>query len=110
MSDQLAEQDWYRKARVRILADVKTRAVYPPVERRFVAGEELEMVQWGHAGREIRDDWWTSHDIDGAQILHPGYVEVVEELEAVSPFPPRPEPAVGVAAVVVPLSDQEDES
>jgi len=53
--------------------------VSPRDERRFEPGQELEMVQWGRAGRAVdRGAWWTSTDIDGAFIIPAEHVTVLE--------------------------------
>lgn len=79
---RLAERDWSRRARVRIIKETTVGAVDPPVERTFKVGEELEMNQRGRAGEEIRrDNWWTSSDIDGAHIIDADCAEIVEILD-----------------------------
>lgn len=86
MTEQIAAREWFTRARVRILETIKTQSVDPWTTRDFYAGQELEMVQWGRAGRPVeRDTWWTSFDIDGAHIIKAGKVEVIEILEEVSP-------------------------
>ncbi len=84
--EQVATRDWHTRARVRVLETTVKHSVDPWVERKFHAGEEIEMVQWGRAGRPVRrDSWWTSFDIDAAFILEASNVEVVEVLDEVSP-------------------------
>ncbi len=85
MSEQRAEREWHTRAIVRILETV--HAGTPEGGRRtFRAGEELEMVQWGRAGRPVtRDAWWTSFDIDGAFIIKASKVEVIKYLDEVLP-------------------------
>ena len=86
MADELASQDWYRRAIVRVKERVTKRSVDPYQEHTFHVGEELEMVQWGCAGRPVRrDSWWTSFDIDGALIIEASKVEVVKILDEKSP-------------------------
>ncbi len=83
----VASRDWHTRARVRVLETTVKHSVDPWVERKFHAGEELEMVMWGRAGRPIRRDaWWTSFDIDGALIIEASKVEVVEILEEEQPL------------------------
>ncbi len=85
MSQQIANRDWHTRARVRIL---KERASYTPAHtvRTFRPGEELEMIQWGRAGREVdRSRWWTSYDLDGAHIIDADKVEVIEVIDEVAP-------------------------
>lgn len=78
---QVAERDWSTRARVRITALHEAGAPGAPHTRRFAPGEELEMVQWGRAGRDIdRDSWWTTTDIDAAFIVPAGHVEVLAVL------------------------------
>ena len=86
MTEPVASRDWHTRARVRIL---KTTHKHSPDNwsgHTFQAGEELEMVQWGRAGRPVtRDSWWTSYDIDGALILNTDEVEVIRIIEETSP-------------------------
>jgi hypothetical protein len=83
---QIATRDWYARARVRILETTVKHSVDPWITRTFQAGDELEMVQWGRAGRSVeRDAWWTSFDIDGAHIIEADKVEVVKVLAEVRP-------------------------
>ena len=85
MSEQ-ATHDWHRRAIVRIKETIKKRSVDPSRERTFPAGEEIEMVQWGRAGRPVdRSVWWTSYDIDGAFIIESDKVEIVSILEETQP-------------------------
>jgi len=87
-AQQIAAQDWYTRARVRILETIAKHSVDQWVTRTFRAGEELEMVQWGRAGRPVeRDAWWTSFDIDGAHIIEASKVEVIKVLAEVIPEP-----------------------
>ena len=83
MSEQ-ATRDWHRRAIVRI---IETRITHShDGEHTFHAGDELEMVQWGRAGRPVsRDAWWTSYDIDGAFIIESDKVEIVRIVEEVQP-------------------------
>lgn len=74
----VAERDWSTRARVRITAAYSAGAPYSD-GRDFAVGEELEMVQWGRAGRQVeRDAWWTSTNIDGAFIVPAEHVEVLD--------------------------------
>jgi hypothetical protein len=74
-----AEREWSTWARVRIRATYRAGSVSPWDERRFEPGQELEMVQWGRAGRAVdRSAWWTSTDIDGAFIIPAEHVDVLE--------------------------------
>ncbi len=85
--EQVATRDWHTRARVRITAETTSRSVNPWVERTFHQGEELEMLQWGRAGRPVRRDaWWTSFDIDGAYIIKAENVEVIEVLDEIAPL------------------------
>ena len=82
---QNAAQEWYTRARVRIKETVTKRA-RESWEHTFRAGTELEMVQWGRAGRKVdRSAWWTSFDIDEASIIEADKVEVIQILEEVPP-------------------------
>jgi hypothetical protein len=84
--EEIAERDWSTSARVRITKPYRAGAVSPWDERRFRAGEELEMNQRGRAGRPVeRDAWWTSFDIDGAFIVPAEHVEVLEVLRESAP-------------------------
>lgn len=82
---RIAQRDWHTRARVRITRDYSAAAVDPPACRDFTAGEEVTLIRWGHAGRWVNDDWWTSMDIDGAHIVPAGHVEVLEVIEEVPP-------------------------
>ncbi|MFJ6384733.1 hypothetical protein ACIQI7_32585 [Kitasatospora sp. NPDC092039] len=89
MAAQLAEQEWWTEARVRITAPYTAGAVDPDVTRRFEPGEELVMIQWGRARREVeRDSWWTCTDIDAAHIIPAEHVEVLEVLDEQLPVQP----------------------
>lgn len=85
MAEQ-AERDWHTRAIVRILET--TRCGNPEGGKcTFHAGQELEMIQWGCAGRPVdRDAWWDSYDIDGAFIIKADKVEVIRVIDEVSPF------------------------
>ena len=75
----VAEREWSTWARVRILATYRAGSVSPWDKRRFEPGQELEMVQWGRAGRPVdRAAWWTSTDIDGAFIIPAEHITVLE--------------------------------
>ncbi len=85
MSEQ-ATHDWHICAIVRVTKETRKGSVDPWRERTFHVGEELEMVQWGYAGRPVdRSRWWTSYDIDGAFILKAGEVEVIRIVEEDEP-------------------------
>lgn len=86
MAEQpIATQDWYTRAIVRILETTITRSF--DGEHTFTASEELEMVQWGRAGRTIdRSAWWTSYDIDGAFIIESDKTEIVRIIDEVAPI------------------------
>ena len=82
----VAEREWSTRARVRIRASYRAGSVSPREGCRFEPGQELEMVQWGRAGRPVdRSAWWTSTDIDGAFIVP---VEHVDVLEVIRDEPP----------------------
>jgi hypothetical protein len=84
--EPVASRDWHTRARVRILTETTSRSVDPYTVRTFHAGEELEMLQWGRAGRPVRrESWWTSFDIDGAHIIKAENVEVIEVIEETLP-------------------------
>lgn len=84
---RLAERSWFTEAKVRIVKGYRAGAVAPNTERRYLVGEEVQLIQWGRAGKEVdRDSWWTSMDIDGAYILPAEHVQVVEVLEDIPPF------------------------
>jgi len=77
--EEIAERDWSTWARVRITKPYRAGSVDPYGERMFRPGDELEMIQWGRAGRTVdRSAWWTSTDIDGAFIVLADHVEVLE--------------------------------
>ncbi len=87
MPEEQATRDWYTRALVRVKEMATKRSVDPYREYTFHAGEELEMVQWGRAGRPVRREaWWTSFDIDGALILEADKVEVVNILDEKLPY------------------------
>jgi hypothetical protein len=83
---QQAIRDWHTRAIVRVRETMVKHSVDSWEERTFRQGEELEMVQWGRAGRPVeRDGWWTSYDIDSAFLIGSDKVEVVKVLEEVPP-------------------------
>lgn len=85
MIEQIAARDWHTRARVRILETTKVGSPEGG-SCTFHAGQELEMIQFGNAGRPVdRSRWWDSYDIDGAYIIKASKVEVVKVLEEVSP-------------------------
>lgn len=86
MAEQIATQEWYTRALVRIR---EQRVCHSPEggEHTFYVGEEVYMVQWGRAGRPVdRSAWWTSFDIDGAFIIEADKVEVIKIIDEVSPL------------------------
>ncbi len=84
--EEQATHDWYRRALVRVKEMTTKRSVEPYREHTFRAGEVLEMVQWGRAGRPVkRDSWWTSFDIDGALIIEASKVEIVKIIDETLP-------------------------
>ncbi len=86
MAEPIARRDWHTRARVRITAEVMSRSVEPYTVHTFHPGDELEMFQWGRAGRSVdRSAWWTSYDIDGAHIIKAEHVEVITIIEETSP-------------------------
>jgi hypothetical protein len=87
MTEKTAVRDWQRWALVRIRKETTKRNHW--YTRTFSAGEEVEMVQWGRAGRPVDSAWWDCLDIDGAFILDPSEVEVLSERGGVSPFDDR---------------------
>jgi hypothetical protein len=75
----LALHDWSHTARVRIThQQFSTNALQD--RRVFAAGEELVMLQWGRAGQERDDMWWTSRNADDAQCVTSDCVEVLETI------------------------------
>src|SRR5215472_15090963 len=89
-STATAARDWSVEALVRIVADHGSASVGPMLARRFLAGEELVMVQWGVASRAVeRDAWWTSFDIDEAFIVPAAKVEVLRFVHAACPHCPH---------------------
>ncbi len=87
MSEQIATRDWHTHAIVRIIVTTSKGSVDPWRTRTFNAGDELEMLQWGNAGRPVdRSRWWTDYDIDGAFILKADEVEVIRIIEEVTPI------------------------
>lgn len=89
----VAQRDWHTRARVRILEDTVSQSIDPAGVRYFHAGEECELIQWGHKGRFVlRDTWWDSLDIDGAHIVDASKVEVVAILDEVTPLYGENEP------------------
>jgi hypothetical protein len=99
-----AERDWSTRARVRIITPVGAANVDPRGSRSFTPGEELEMIQWGRAGRSVdRSAWWTSTDIDGAFIIGAEHVEVLEIIKEKAPtFAGAALPAAEVTAMLGP--------
>jgi hypothetical protein len=86
MADEQATRDWYTRAQVRVKA-MTTKRAPESGEHTFSAGQEIEMLQWGRAGREVdRSVWWTSFDIDGAFILDASEVDVVKILDETLPY------------------------
>ena len=84
MAEQAA-RDWHTRAIVRVKETTRTGSPEGG-QHTFHAGEELEMLQWGRAGRTVdRDAWWTSFDIDGAFIIKSDKVEVVRIIEEEKP-------------------------
>lgn len=85
-SQAVAQRDWHTWARVRILADTEVGSIDPWETRRYYAGQEVTMLQWGRKGRPVRrDSWWSNDDIDAAFILDASQVEVIEILEEMLP-------------------------
>jgi hypothetical protein len=85
---ELAEREWWLRARVRILSTYPGGQpdMWGNRERPPQPGEELQMLQTGRAGRRIdRDAWWTSSDIDGAVIIPAEHVLVLEVTEVHAP-------------------------
>lgn len=87
---RLAVADWSRKARVRVLVDIPARDTLFKVNA-YNAGAEVELVQWGRAGRTVDTGpgdraWFSSFDIDGAVILSDRQVEVIEVLSEATPY------------------------
>ena len=86
MSEHIASQDWFTRARVRVLKTVHKHSPDNWYGHTYQAGEEIELVQWGRANRPVvRDSGWTSFDIDGALIFDVDEVEVVRVIEEVQP-------------------------
>lgn len=82
---QVATRDWHTHAIVRIITDT-TRSNALHRTHTFHAGKEIEMVQWGRAGRPVvRDSWWTSFDIDEAYIINAEKVEVIQVIDEMAP-------------------------
>ena len=93
MAEQQATRDWHTRAIVRVKETTRVGSVDPWREHTFVVGDELEMVQFGNAGRPVdRSAWWDSYDIDGAFIIKASKVEVVRIIEEVSPTESEDEP------------------
>lgn len=83
-----AERDWLIRARVRLLADVRTGGYGTP--RTASAGDELVMVMRGRAGAWVATDAWsTDEPAKTALLVWAQNVEVLEVLEQVSPWPGR---------------------
>ncbi len=69
------------RARVRVVADVEVGNVDPGTGRKFRAGEEVDMILRGSAGKPLSAAaWWSSTDVDAAHILGTDDVEVLEML------------------------------
>jgi hypothetical protein len=84
--EQHAGRDWHTRALVRIKETTHTGSPEGGTHT-FHAGQEVEMVQWGRAGREVnRGAWWTSFDIDGAFIIKAKNVEVIKIIEEEDPW------------------------
>jgi hypothetical protein len=83
MSEQ-ATRDWFRRASVRILEDVTCHNT--AFQRHtYTRGQEVEMLQWGRAGRPVDRAWWSDFDIDLAFIIESDKVEIVRILEEKTP-------------------------
>jgi hypothetical protein len=97
----VAEREWSTRARVRIVTAARAGSVAWHDVHQFTPGEELEMIQWGRAGRPVeRDCWWSSTDIDGAYIIDAGHVEVLEVIAESAPtFAGAALPAAKVTAM-----------
>lgn len=81
-SGDVAAQDWFVRARVRMRGAHRSLSVEPLAFKAFEFGEELEMVQWGRAGQRVGTSmWWTSRDLDPAHSVPAQKVEVLEVLE-----------------------------
>ncbi len=76
----------------------------PYDERMFQPGDELEMLQWGRAGRPVdRSAWWSSADIDGAFLVPADHVEHLEVIRESAPtFATAALPAAKVAGMFGP--------
>jgi len=86
--ETIAHREWHTTALVRITTACGAASVDPYRIRDFRVGEEIVMHQWGRKGRVvIRDDWWTSFDIDGAFIIPAENVEVINVIDEVTPIP-----------------------
>jgi hypothetical protein len=84
--EQQAAREWHTRAIVRMKETTHTASPEGGTHT-FHAGQEVEMVQWGRAGREVnRGAWWTSFDIDGAFIIKAKNVEVVRIIDETSPY------------------------
>jgi hypothetical protein len=89
--EQAADRDWHTRALVRMKETHTYRSVDPYREWTFHKGEELELIQWGRAGRPVRrDSWWTSFDIDGALIVEAGSVEIIQVIDEMLPWDEPP--------------------
>lgn len=87
MSEQVAARNWHVRAIVRVIVTTRKGSVDPWRQRTFNAGEELEALQWGYAGKPVeRPYWWTSYDVDAAFIFNSDEVEIVRVLDEVTPF------------------------
>ena len=86
MAEQ-ATRDWHTRAIIRVKETTRCGSVDPWREHTFRAGDELEMLQFGNAGRPVdRSAWWTDYDIDGAFIIKSSNVEIVRIIEEVPPL------------------------
>lgn len=91
-----AERSWSVEARIRLRRDVGAGNSYGNGVT-YKAGEEWTMYQTGNRGREVDCHWWSSFDIDGAYILEPADVDVLEVITATSPYiDDRPAPRTSI--------------
>lgn len=85
MADEpIATRDWHRRALVRLLEEVTCHNTAFQ-QHTYPKGQEIEMLQWGRAGRPVDYAWWSDVDIDLAFITLPGKVEVVRIIEDIPP-------------------------
>lgn len=83
---EIAEQDWWRHAMVRLVRDVTTGSPHADRPTHHRQGRVLTLWQTGRKGRPIdTTQWTTSLDVDLMAFIPADAVELVEVLEGTPP-------------------------